>query len=367
MSYAGVFMTSIVILSYNTLTYLKDCIASIRDYTKKSSYEIIVVDNDSHDGSVEWLQQQADVLLLCNEENKGFARGCNQGAALAQGEYILFLNSDTIVTPRWLENLETAIASNPCVGAVGPMADFCPANQRLDVSFSSYEELKDFAVHFNQSDMGKWETHTVLTGFCMMIKKVVWSQVGGFDERFSPAYFEDDDLSLRILLAGYELLVCKDTFIHHAEKVSLQKETRSKLLYNNQLVFQKKWHITDLYRECNPEVLRKYLSEREVFHYTQRYGCTILWDTEVFLLCHGGDGSAQAQSFHMLCQQLNAEGVRAFMVYTGNLDNPVPAACEVYRAPLARQLVDVNKNLLIVAEADKGIIAPLQHIRIYMV
>lgn len=360
-------MTSIVILSYNTMNYLQNCIASIRAHTKQGSYELIVVDNASHDGSVEWLRQQTDVLLLCNDENQGFSRGCNQGAAATQGEYILFLNSDTIVTPHWLENLEIAIGSSPCVGAVGPMADACPAAQRVEVAFSGYEDLLIFALRYNQSNVEQWEKHTVLTGFCFLIKRAVWQQVGGFDERFSPAYFEDDDLSLRILLAGYDLLVCKDTFIHHAEKVSMQNEERSKLLYQNQLVFQQKWHITDLYRECNPEALRKYLAERAVYHYTQRYGCTILWDTEIFLLCHGGDASVQAQSFHALCQKLNDEGVRAFMVYIGSLANPVHALCERYRAPMARQLVDVNKNLLIVAEADKGLLEPLQHIRICIV
>lgn len=115
--------TSIVLLSYNTRELTQNCIESIRRYTPRGSYEIIVIDNASHDGSVEWLREQKDIKLLENQVNKGFPAGCNQGIALAeQGNDIMLLNSDTIVTPRWLENLQAALYSSETVGAVGPMA-----------------------------------------------------------------------------------------------------------------------------------------------------------------------------------------------------------------------------------------------------
>ena len=93
-------MTSIIILSYNTLTYTRWCLESIRRFTEPGTYEIIVVDNASTDGSRAFLRQQADVRLIESEVNLGFPKGCNVGMAAARGDALLLLNSDTIVTPR---------------------------------------------------------------------------------------------------------------------------------------------------------------------------------------------------------------------------------------------------------------------------
>ena len=111
-------MTSIIILSYNTLTYTRWCLESIRRFTEPGTYEIIVVDNASTDGSRAFLRQQEDVRLSESEVNLGFPKGCNVGMAAARGDALLLLNSDTIVTPRWLVQLRRALDSRPEVGAV---------------------------------------------------------------------------------------------------------------------------------------------------------------------------------------------------------------------------------------------------------
>lgn len=98
-------LTSIIILTYNQLDYTKQCIDSIRKYTAAGTYELIVIDNKSTDGTPEWLSQQHDILAVLNDRNEGFPKGCNQGIALAKGENVLLLNNDVIVTPRWLDLL----------------------------------------------------------------------------------------------------------------------------------------------------------------------------------------------------------------------------------------------------------------------
>ena len=91
--------TSIIVLTYNQLEYTKQCLASLQKYTEKDSYELIVIDNASTDGTREWLQQQKNLKLLLNDENIGFPKGCNQGIALANSQNdILLLNNDTVVT-----------------------------------------------------------------------------------------------------------------------------------------------------------------------------------------------------------------------------------------------------------------------------
>ena len=90
--------TSIIILTHNKLEYTQLCINSIRDFTEVGSYEIIIVDNNSTDGTVEWLSKQPDILSIFNSENLGFPKGCNQGIEASTGDNILLLNNDTIAT-----------------------------------------------------------------------------------------------------------------------------------------------------------------------------------------------------------------------------------------------------------------------------
>ena len=214
--------TSIIILNYNTCEYIKMCIESIRCYTQDEPYEIIVVDNGSNDGSVLWLKMQQDVRCIFNEINEGFPKGCNQGLEVASGSELLLLNSDTIVTPRWLKNMKLALLSRPEVGAVGCVTNFCSNLQEINAPYKGLDKLFTFAEEFNHSNPLQWERRLRLVGFCYLFKREVFDKIGYLDERFSPGNYEDDDYSLRIWQAGYELLLCKDTFIHHKAKASLR-------------------------------------------------------------------------------------------------------------------------------------------------
>lgn len=259
--------TSIIILSYNTYKLTKFCIESIRKYTPAGSYEIIVIDNASQDGSVEWLKEQTDIRLVCNEENRGFPAGCNQGMAMAeQGNDILLLNSDTIVTPRWLENLQIALYSEPKVGAVSCITSNCSNWQQIDVKYETYDELMDFADKMNHSNPELWEVRPKLVGFCYLIKNEAYKIVGVLDERYSPGNYEDNDYSLKLIMAGYKLLVCRDTFIHHygsgsfgehatQEEFNEKIRNYNKLLKKNLDIFLDTWHVTEKYDDLHNVVL----------------------------------------------------------------------------------------------------------------
>ena len=137
--------TSIIILTYNKLEYTKQCIESIREFTEKDSYELIVIDNNSTDETPKWLEEQEDIIAILNEDNKGFPKGCNQGMEIATGDNILLLNNDTVVTKNWLENLTTALYSDESVGAVGPVTNNCSNFQNIAVNYNNLEEMKVFA------------------------------------------------------------------------------------------------------------------------------------------------------------------------------------------------------------------------------
>ncbi|MDO7906573.1 glycosyltransferase [Paenibacillus sp. JX-17] len=237
--------TSMVVLTYNQLEYTKLCIDSIRTYTSPETYEIIIVDNLSTDGTREWLKEQPDLKLILNDENLGFPKGCNQGIEAATGELILLLNNDTVVTSHWLDNMITCLNSSPDIGAVGCVTNNCSYGQQISVPYdnSELEAMQAFAADFNQSNQELWEERLKLVGFCYLFRAEIAKQIGLLDEIFTPGNYEDDDYSIRIREAGYRLMLCRDTFIHHFGSVSFkQKAVRLKqLLAKNRQKFMDKW------------------------------------------------------------------------------------------------------------------------------
>ena len=256
-------LTSIVILNYNLRVYTQNLIESIRKFTIPNTYEIIVIDNGSTDDSLAYLQTQSDVNLIVNKQNKGFPKGCNQGMEIAQGDEILLLNNDTIVTPNWLTNLRTALYSADNIGAVGPVTNACSNMQQIDIPYENtlsphiMTDIERFACHHNHSAPQKWYKWMTLVGFCMLIKREVYKKIGKLDEIFSPGNYEDDDYSLRIRQAGYELLLCKDTFIHHFGSstfgtITAEELTRyTRLNQQNRHIFLQKWHLNESYKCFN--------------------------------------------------------------------------------------------------------------------
>lgn len=241
--------TSIIILTHNKLEYTKKCIESIRKYTQSGTYEMIIIDNNSTDGTTDWLRRQKDLRVIYNKKNVGFPKGCNQGIEVAKGDNILLLNNDTVVTSNWLANLTKCLYSSEDIGAVGAITNNCSYYQAINVQYKSLDEMHAFASKHNQSNPQLWEERLKLVGFCMLIKREVIDKIGLLDEMFTPGNFEDDDYSLRIRLAGYRLILCKDTFIHHFGSVSFKQDNGryAQLLAENRKKFIAKWGFDSTY------------------------------------------------------------------------------------------------------------------------
>lgn len=242
--------TSLVILVYNQLDYTQQCLESVRNFTEPGSYEIIVVDNGSTDGSKDWLLEQADIKLILNDENKGFPAGCNQGAGIAEpGNDILLLNNDTIVTQNWLRQLKEALYSEERIGAVGPVTNSAAYYQSIVTSYNSISEMHEFAASIRSNQANPFETRLKLIGYCMLIKRSAWDKVGLLDERFTPGNFEDDDYSFRLIQEGYKLLLCKNTFVHHYGGTSFKVDMRhyAEKMKINERKFEEKWGFNSTY------------------------------------------------------------------------------------------------------------------------
>ncbi|MEC0368467.1 glycosyltransferase family 2 protein [Paenibacillus chibensis] len=208
-------LTSLVMLTRNGLDMTRRCVESIRRHTAEP-LEWIVVDNGSTDGTVEFWESMAGVKLIANEDNKGFAAGTNQGMMEAAGDYILLLNNDTLVTPNWLTGLFAALHRDPDIGMVGPVSNHVAPIQRIPPSeWPLPDHLDAFAQKRQQELAGTGFYAHKLIGFCMLFHRSLLERIGGFDERFFPGNYEDDDFSIRTRISGKRLWVAQDVFIHH--------------------------------------------------------------------------------------------------------------------------------------------------------
>lgn len=207
--------------------------------------------------------------LIENQENLGFPKGCNQGLEIAQGDSLLLLNSDTVVTENWLTNLKKGLYSEEKVGTVSCVANHVFNNQQIPVPYGQdMDAMQRFAAEYNQSDPQKWEERIHLVGFCYLFKREAYEAVGGLDERFTPGNMEDNDYSLRILEAGFKLLLLKDTFIHHWGSGSFKKMEQDQkteeekhqrymdLMKRNMQKFFEKWSIVPAYINQSAEEAR---------------------------------------------------------------------------------------------------------------
>jgi len=236
-------LVSIIMLTFNGLEFTHQCLDSILKYADVP-YELLIIDNASRDGTREFLKRLENVKITYNNENVGFGEGCNQGARSAISKYLLFLNNDTIVTGGWLSALVETAESNSDMGAVGSKILFlngliqeaggvilksgvCKTPGRGDYPF------EDKYLYLREVD------HCSAT--CLLVARNLFEDIGGFDKRYSPAYYEDIDLSMAIRDRGYKILLQPNSVIYHNEHTSMSEVHRKKLMKRNRGLFKKKW------------------------------------------------------------------------------------------------------------------------------
>ena len=208
-------MLSIIIVSYNTRKLLDDCLASIEYHC--SAAEVIVIDNDSRDGSVEMVQDKyPDVKLLATKENLGFAGANNRGIREATGDYIILLNSDTVLEDDSLTRCVERMENDPKLGAVSPrLIDMDGKPQRAYHAFPSLAKRWKQAFSRDEiklTDSGKqgW-----LAGTALMIRRAALEDIGGILDQRYWMYWEDADTSAELLEKGWKVEEFKDAHVRH--------------------------------------------------------------------------------------------------------------------------------------------------------
>lgn len=246
---------TIVILNYNVEYFFELCLKSVEKAIKSIDAEIIVVDNNSSDGSCSMIKEKfPNVNLIENQENLGFSKGNNIGVNHAKGEYLCILNPDTVVAEDTFEQLLNFIEKHTDAGIVGcklidGKGKFLPESKRnvpvVKVAFQKMigNSKLYYANHLTPSETGKVD---VLVGAFMFMKTQVYKEVKGFDEDYF-MYGEDIDLSYKVLKAGYRNYYYSNTTVVHFKGESTLKDKQyAKRFFGAMQLFYKKHFKTNL-------------------------------------------------------------------------------------------------------------------------
>lgn len=262
---------SVIIVNYNTCFLLKQCLISIYNTVKSFQFEVIVVDNNSVDNSVEMLKTEfPDVIVFPQNQNLGFARANNLGVKAAKAPYILLLNSDTILNEHCIDKMLDFLASNSQIAMVGPKVNLVDGNPQ-EKSFGELPSIKTVLCQslflnkiFKYSNYfkGIYAENQVdgcfivgwVSGVCMLIRKNIFEQVTGFYEAFF-MYAEDIDLCFRINSLGWKIYRNNILTIKHVCSGSVQSENDCRryaiMQQRNYLVLLKKNLDYTSYTACH--------------------------------------------------------------------------------------------------------------------
>lgn len=255
---------SVVIVSYQNLDRIRDCVESIARHTDYPDYEVVIVDNASSPDVVEFLRgfcaTHARFKLIESDENLGFAKGNNVGlAAIADdSRHVVLLNNDTVVTAGWLQGLIRWLA-DPTIGLVGPVTwPNGSANEAaVPVPYADMEGMHAFAAERAREYRGRSFDLPMLAFYCVAVRRDVLAQVGPLDEAYGIGMFEDDDYAMRIRQAGLRVVCAQDVFIHHVGRASfgkLQEQAYSSLFQENRAYYERKWGVAWRMPAVRPDI-----------------------------------------------------------------------------------------------------------------
>ena len=234
---------SIIVLFYNSLEVTRECIESILKYTEDIDYELITVNNGSDEETTAWSESLPHTKKIHLKYNIGSSLGSvfAMYPGVADGRYCIYLSNDVVLTKDYAKNLLNCIKSDPKIGMAAPVCNSLVNRQSIPVNYNNMEEMQQFAAGFNRSDPRKWEERERLLPYAAIYRPEVIKKIGFiYDPIFIKCdVYADDDFSQKIKYAGYKLINCSDTFIHHSQLASHGGSDDVKQLEGRQAIFNK--------------------------------------------------------------------------------------------------------------------------------
>ena len=242
-------LVSIIIPVHNKFSYTYNCISSILNSDSRVPYEIIIGNDMSTDNTRKIEKYIKNIIVHNNNIKYNFLMNCNEMAKFSRGKYILFLNNDTKVYKEWLISLIKLIESDEKIGMVGSKLIY--PNGKLQEAGGivwNNGECSNFG-RGNKSDMPEYnyvKEVDYISGASILIRKSIWEKIGGFDKRYSPAYYEDTDFAFEIRKFGYKVMYQPKSVVEHYEGISNGNNLSSgikKYQIINKKKFVEKWKI----------------------------------------------------------------------------------------------------------------------------
>ena len=240
-------LVSIIIPAYNQFDYTYHCLESIQKHSGDVAYEILLADDCSTDLTESIEKIVTGIRHLRTENNLRFLRNCNNAAKQVKGKYILFLNNDTQVQENWLQPLVDLLESDASIGMTGSKLVYPDGHlQEAGGIFWKDASAWNYGHMQNPEDpeFNYIKEADFISGASIMIRRDLWEEIGGFDERFAPAYYEDADLAFEVRRHGYKVVYQPLSVVVHFEGISNGTDLttgQKKYQVDNQQKFYDKW------------------------------------------------------------------------------------------------------------------------------
>jgi GT2 family glycosyltransferase/SAM-dependent methyltransferase len=239
---SGDSLVSVILVTFNRAELTYQCLQALKG--SNVPLDLIVIDNASSDATAALLERVENARVIRNSTNVHFVRAVNQGLQYVRAEFTLLLNSDAVLTPSALTNLLHALRRRPHAGAAGPRLVFPDGTLqeagsivRSDGSTTGYgRDLDPFAEEFRHMR----EVHYA-SAACLLVRSEVLREIGGLDEAFAPAYYEDVDLGLQLLRVGQPTIYEPTATVFHVESASSSPTEAQERISGNRDKFVKKW------------------------------------------------------------------------------------------------------------------------------
>ena len=236
-------LVSIIIPHWNGIDIITECLESLQK-TTYPNLEIIVVDNNSSDNSINHVSKNfSNIIIFENNQNEGYAGGCNRGSEIAKGKYLLFLNNDTTHQPNWIEPLVCLLEENQQIASVQPkllnyyqkdLFDYAGgAGGMMDILVYPFARGRIFTKQ--EIDSNQYDSKTEIfwsSGTAFLVRRTAFEKAGKFDELFF-AHMEEIDLCWRFHLLGFDVWSEPSSVIYHKNAVSLPMYTEKKYYLNH--------------------------------------------------------------------------------------------------------------------------------------
>lgn len=232
---------SIIMVTCNNVEMTKTCIALIESYVNANTYEMIVVDNGSSDDTCKYLMAKPNIHVIYNKCNGGMAKAWNRAAAVAKGEWLLFLHNDIFLTPNTVVRLLEVMGAKENIAVVGPYLNRGKYRTQIcSMPGNTFEDVVCYAESIEADNYNKCQGQ-IVDSACFLTRKTVYDELGGFTEEYDIEGYEDADYCLRAIRAGYEVWYANTFVFHNMGSFLCNGKDRESILHQNELLFRERW------------------------------------------------------------------------------------------------------------------------------